>query len=441
MRTKATFWGLLFIGLLLGGCGPAPVTGTPAPPATNPPAPTASPTQTGPDLAATQAAAVHTGTAAMALTMTAFPTPTATPIVLPSLTPDFQLVVETPLADLPPGEILLLWDRESRIGEAGISYSYITWDGGVTGPFFYMAPASAQRFIRLITIAGSKLYFSVGTTAYNHLIYEADLSTGQLQMFNFEGECGWTLNWRAVGDEYLTYFCPAEDEEGASVWYFVDLEDWRLVGRQTLDDDMYLVGWHPQGQAVFAAWYSDSNLIPTCVVDPVEGTTICRDLPYKVIDLSPNGAWLSVSFPHDLNRWGIIPFSCLSGGESADCELTTIRRPDEWQGEIESMGTTLNWSPDSRKLLLLDVWCPGYGSAQAWVWLYDVEARRSQAVAHLDGCYDASVGDGFWSSDGDRFVLRSPVAGEPLYVLDFANLGASYFLPAGHMVNGVFTIP
>ena len=69
MRIKATLWGLLAIGLLLGGCGPAPGTDTPA---ANSPSPTKSPTQAGPDLGSAEAAAVQTGTAAMALTHTAF---------------------------------------------------------------------------------------------------------------------------------------------------------------------------------------------------------------------------------------------------------------------------------------------------------------------------------------------------------------------------------
>jgi len=390
----------------------------------------ASPTETVPPSPTPSAAAT------LAPSPSASPTLFPTPLGAGPVEPTLDLVFDTPLSEIPPGEYLVLWDRAYYDATGKERYRYLTWSGDIAGVLFHLEGTSAASAPRSL-LADFDLPWIVfdiaGASPGGDQIFAEDVSNAHARQFSLGTDC-----WPAgkVGELYFSYECEVDQQN--SLWVILSLLDWQIVSAQVARGDLFFRYWEAPEIGVLASrWDFDAEKFQFCVMQAPEWNVRCSETRFSVGKPSPDGRLMWTSpvrkdFADYLTSSpkALMVTECL-GTAKGDCDLIPVTGPVQWLERRRADATDVVWSPSSDKLAFADIECTAGLTPQTWVWYYDVERQASVPLTRLSGCYELK----FWSSDGERLLLQDDIP--RVILLD----GRSYALPIAGKVVGTFRVP
>jgi len=320
---------------------------------------------------------------------------------------DFLLVLgEEPYQDLPDGgEItldLLGWEGSRgavlRIGYEGTET--VKLDVGSRNG----QPSSSILLKMLVSFSTRDLYV---------------IDLEEASIFGLKHGCE-MLRDAVISDWYLAFSCF----EPGSEWYFLppaapeQVIVWSLA--DAADDPMRLSPPSIRGDLAF--FYPDLG-DQACMIKIREGQAFCRDVPFWLGPLSPDGKWFEVRTGLYLapDEIGIIESNCLIE-RSVDC-VPHLRSMPPGVAPIDSASRSLGdstWVLDNSAILYIvhiDTTKTNNEPEESEIWRYDLMSQRFEKLSGpLQGVL--YFGDGWfrypspapWSPDG-RYVAMKEIGG------------------------------
>jgi hypothetical protein len=396
-------------------------------------------------IAAQSAAATITPDPSPSPTPTSAPsrTPITTPIGAGPVTPEFKFHLDTPFEKIEPGEYIIVADAEASYEKGYPVFQYVSWDGYSSGPFFY-PEAIDQIDIHLTIISGveGQLWFKV---KHPPSLLILDLPAMQTKQILFGKECNSLMGSNYPGSEFFAFECIVPDSISASIIYIVSNENMSIVSGFRYPGNMTM-SWRSFDILQFSdPWNVDAQSFRYCIAEAPDWKIECQELPYHAGEISPDGKWVWVAPPGetDADRFremplAVLPVKCLNS-EGSNCQPIPIMPPVDSEGNHYNF-TYPSWSPDSQKLLVVDVECVG-GGAQTWAWYYDLQNKSSQDVIQLPDCYLPTFNSIVWSADGKKIAIDGSGFYDQPIVISLEGEPLSYRLPIKGVVVTTVQIP
>ncbi len=390
-------------------------------------------------------------------TRTSEPLPSSTPTSIPSrtpiptpfgagpVTPEFIFQLDTSLDEIDPGQYIVVYDSDASHKQGDFIFQYISWDAKSHGPFFHLA-SSDESENRLGEIPGheGRLWFTVEDPPGLLLL---DIPSMRTRQFSFVEKCDDLIKSYFMGNDFLGFICRyGSDDISRYIIYFISVEDMQIVGSCPYPEGVPMIGWHLNKLIFSESWRIDAKSFRYCIAEAPDWKIECQDLPYHVGEISPDGEWVWVApaGETDADRFremplAILPSDCL-GVEGPNCQPKPIMPPVDSEGNYYDFAYP-SWSPDSKKLLVVDVECVG-GWPHTWAWYYELAEGVSKDIISLNECclfpFDTFV---MWSVDSKQFALDGGKLLDQPYVISLEGKTISYPLPITGWLASTFQIP
>jgi hypothetical protein len=375
---------------------------------------TMSPTQQ--ELTSTKSPSLEIITPSAKLTVTQFPTDTATLIPAPRgaglMDLSMQVEFDTTLEELPSGDFAII-PVEKDGNQLGEDIYYLSLDGKKSGRFFSLLPANDERLgIGSRIVDGGKVillnWLSDRTNVGGFL--KIDLETQETQQFSM----GCPNSVPALHGPYVS---PGQEpiiafscDNSNKVWHFVSPKDWEITSevfpspRAGKKNDLKFID---SDLAVLSDGFPFTDASVKCIYKANEEEKKCfDDVPNwwnPVSQASPNGenvvVWVADSNRPDGGYGGIIQQRCIENPEGENCipeEIPTLIDTPFW-----SSGSVLEkyWSPDSKKII--GSYYVDDEQHTAKLWIYDVSTKEIQLLGSFP--YLVFSG-GPWTSDSKQVI-------------------------------------
>ncbi len=363
--------------------------------------------------------------------------PTPTPTLAPPegagpIQPRMTLEFHTGVADLPPGEYLLVASGDSQ----ALQHDVLRRDTRQRIPLFTILNGDTTAIGNDWMDPGSlQVMGNYHDDQLSDGLFAVDLQAQALRGFDYGCQ-----ESRVNMGGYLAYRCHGN----RSIWHFVSREDWTVsfsrsflpVGPNEWTD----LQWGRSHVLYISHGDFDLGTDQICLIEPdYSRVSQCQEISsFRSIHFSPDGEWMEFQVRDEGEyRYGFMSTRCLRDTDQ-DCEPSFIEDPPvDWPGDINP---NVIWYPDGEKLLYLKAQCMGENNATFWT--YDRTLQQSEVIANFPICYTFALANGqpIWSPDESEVLI----IGNRAYYLFSPETGQLRQLLSGypdHHIVGTFTLP
>ncbi|MCI0551711.1 MAG: hypothetical protein L0287_12205 [Anaerolineae bacterium] len=371
----------------------------------------------------------------------------ASPLLrLDSVPLTFEIVLDTPIEGIPPGEFIVYEEYSSGDSNTErVSIYYTSWDGSLRGPLFHINYLGMDYWIASVyEVNFPSIYFEIRGNNLRGLL-TVDLVSYEMQQLTYPAGCrevGWSEEL-----EILALLCDFDPEPSQQELYFISRKNWMTVGSVNvsshfaegnwLGSDNYFLETFIDGSfdTILYCWFQISELSEECIEQPYQILSAVQGGEGAVVNIPP-------TYPEDLYY---LPKNCLMI-VFKDCVAASIERPEVWEDRYSVIEDSHIWISRTNRLYFVELGqeCPNEGDCRetTWIWYYDFETSESIAYLMMDKYY--TLWKPLLSRDESKTAIMTGMGDAEVWVIDLEFPAFYRLLSSDHsffFLYGIVVIP